>query len=75
MKFLVKLAKAKKGIEVGVFTGYSALCMAEALPADGKLIALDIDEKFTDIGKKYWKEAGVDNKIDLRIAPAIESLD
>lgn len=70
MKFLVQLAKAKKGIEIGVFTGYSALSLAEGLPEDGKLIALDISEQFTDVAKKYWKEAGVEHKIDLRIQDA-----
>ena len=75
MKMLVKLINAKKGIEVGTFTGFSALCFAEGLPEDGKLIALDISEEFTNIGKKYWEEAKVDHKIDLRIGPALESLD
>ena len=75
MKFLIKATGAKKGIEVGVFTGYSALCMAQALPSDGKLVALDISEDFTSIGRKYWKEAGVDHKIDLRLGPAVEILD
>ena len=75
MKFLIKATGAKQGIEVGVFTGYSALCMAQALPSDGKLIALDISEDFTSIGRKYWKEAGVDKKIDLRLGPAVEILD
>ena len=58
MKFILQISKAKKGIEIGVFTGYSALCMAEALPEDGKLIGIDISEEFTSLGKKYWKEAG-----------------
>ena len=67
MKFIVKLAKAKKGLEIGVFTGYSALSFAEALPEDGKLIAIDVSKEWTDIGRKYWQEAGVDHKIDLRL--------
>ena len=75
LKMIVKLTSAKKGIEVGTFTGYSALCIAEALPEDGKLVCLDICTEFTDIGEKYWKEAGVDSKIDLRIAPAADTLD
>ncbi len=75
MKFLIKLSKAKKGIEVGVFTGYSALCMAEGLPEDGKLLALDISEEYTSLGLKYWKEAKVDHKIDLKIGPGIVYLD
>jgi predicted O-methyltransferase YrrM len=57
-----------------VFTGYSALCAALALPADGKVIACDVNDDYVSIGKPYWKEAGVDGKIDLRIAPASETL-
>lgn len=67
MKFLVKMSKAKKGIELGTFTGYSALCMAEGLPEDGKLITIDVSEQYTNIAKKYWAEAGVDKKIELRL--------
>ncbi|CDW90260.1 sam-dependent methyltransferase [Stylonychia lemnae] len=67
MKFLVKQANAKKGIELGVFTGYSALSFAEVLPEDGLLIAIDVSEEWTEIAKKYWKEAGVDHKIQLRL--------
>jgi caffeoyl-CoA O-methyltransferase len=63
MAFIVRLAKAQKGIELGVFTGYTSLCFAEALPQDGKLIAIDVDSVFTDVAEKYWKEAGVDSKI------------
>jgi predicted O-methyltransferase YrrM len=73
--FLVKLIGAKKAVEVGVFTGYSALATARALPADGKLIALDVSEEFAAVGKPVWEEAGVADRIDLRIAPAVESLD
>jgi len=75
MKFLVQIAGAKKGIEVGTFTGYSALCMAEGLPADGKLICLDINEDWLNVGKPFLQQAGVMDKIDVRIAPALESLD
>ncbi|CDW85100.1 o-methyltransferase [Stylonychia lemnae] len=67
MQFIIKLAKAKKGLELGVFTGYSALSFAEALPDDGLLIAVDVNKEWTDLGKKYWKEAGVDHKIQLRL--------
>lgn len=74
MQMIIKLTGAKKGIEVGTFTGYSALCFALGLPEDGKLIALDISEEYTNIGKKYWEEAKVDHKIDLRIAPALDTL-
>ncbi len=75
MAMLLKLLGAKKILEVGVFTGYSALVTALALPDDGKLVALDVSEEFTAIARGYWQLAGVDHKIDLRIAPALESLD
>ena len=75
MKMMVKLSWAKKGIEVGTFTGYSALWLAEGLPEDGQLICLDISEEWTSVGLKYWKQAGVDTKIDLRIAPGVQTLD
>ena len=55
MAFIVRVARAKRGIELGVFTGYTSLCFAEALPKDGELIAIDVDTKFTDIAEKYWK--------------------
>jgi predicted O-methyltransferase YrrM len=74
LTFLVELTCASKAIEVGTFTGYSALCVASALPIDGKLVACDVSEQWTAIGRRYWQEAGVENKIDLRIAPAIETL-
>ena len=75
MKMLIKIINAKKGIEIGTFTGYGALCFAEALPEDGKLITLDVTDEFPNIGKKYWEEAKVDHKIDLRIGPAVDELD
>jgi predicted O-methyltransferase YrrM len=75
MAFLVALMGARNALEVGVFTGYSALCVAEALPADGRVIACDVSEEWTSIARKYWKEAGLDGKIDLRLAPAAETLD
>lgn len=75
MSFLVKVTKAKKGIEIGTFTGYSAICMAESLPEDGKLITIDVKEEYTDIAKKYWKEANLDQKIDLRIGQGNDILD
>ena len=59
---------------MGVFTGYSALSVALGLPEDGKLIALDVSEEWTNVGRRYWEMAGVTDKIDLRIAPALESL-
>ena len=74
MANLVRLISAKKAIEVGTFTGYSALAVALALPKDGYLLACDISEEFTSIGKPYWEEAGVSENIDLQIAPAVETL-
>ena len=74
LAFLVKLIGAKRAIEVGVFTGYSALAVAAALPEDGQIIACDVNEVWTAIAQRYWREAGVDHKIDLRLAPATETL-
>ncbi|MGL5805183.1 MAG: class I SAM-dependent methyltransferase [Xenococcaceae cyanobacterium] len=75
MALLVKLMGAKKTLEVGVFTGYSSLCVALSLPNDGKLIACDVSDEYTTVARRYWEKAGIANKIDLRIAPAIETLD
>ena len=75
MRLLVQLIGAKKTLEVGVFTGYSSLSVALALPTDGKIIAADVSEEFTAIARRYWQEAGVADKIDLRLAPALETLD
>ncbi|WNJ99177.1 class I SAM-dependent methyltransferase [Thalassospiraceae bacterium LMO-JJ14] len=75
MQMLVRMLGAKNCIEIGTFTGYSALAVALALPGDGKLVACDISTEFTDIGVPFWEKAGVADKIDLRIAPAAESLD
>ena len=75
MALLVKLSNARRAIEVGVFTGYSALSVALALPADGRLIACDIDEDWTTIARDYWREAGVLDKIELRLGPALQTLD
>ena len=75
MALLVKLIGARRAIEVGVFTGYSALTVALALPDDGTLLACDISDEYTRIGKPYWQQAGVAQKIDLRLAPALQTLD
>ncbi len=75
MALLVQLIGAKKALEIGVFTGYSSLCVALALPAHGKLIACDVSEGWTAVARRYWAEAGVADKIDLRLAPALETLD
>ncbi|MBO3463711.1 class I SAM-dependent methyltransferase [Aetokthonos hydrillicola Thurmond2011] len=72
---LVQLLGAKKTLELGVFTGYSSLSVALALPDDGKIIAADVSEEFTAIARRYWQQAGVAHKIDLRLAPALETLD
>jgi predicted O-methyltransferase YrrM len=75
MALLVKLIGAKRAIEIGVFTGYSALTVALALPDDGRLLACDISDEYTRIGRPFWQQAGVAHKIDLRLAPALETLD
>lgn len=75
LSLLIKMTGSRRAIEVGTFTGYSALCVASALPKDGQLICCDVSDEWTSIGKPYWKKANVDHKIDLRIAPAIETLD
>lgn len=75
MALLVRLIGARRTIEIGVFTGYSALATALALPPDGCLIGCDISREFTDIARGFWEKAGVAHKIDLRIAPALETLD
>ena len=75
MQLLVQLLRARKTLEVGVFTGYSALWVAMGLPDDGRMIACDISEEYTAVAKRYWKEAGVDQKIDLRLRSARDTLD
>ncbi|NJM95942.1 MAG: SAM-dependent methyltransferase [Phormidesmis sp. RL_2_1] len=75
MALLVQLMGARKTLEVGVFTGYSTLSVAMALPAAGRVVACDISEAFTAIALSYWQKANVAHKIDLRIAPALETLD
>lgn len=75
MALLIKLLSAKKTLEVGVFTGYSSLCVALALPKDGKIVACDVSEEYTTMARRYWQAAGVADKIDLRIAPALDTLD
>ncbi len=75
MQLLVAIAGIRRGIEIGTFTGYSALAVALAMPHDGRLVCCDISEEWTTIAKHYWREAGVEQKIDLRIAPALKTLD
>lgn len=74
MQFLLKIIGAKRVLELGTFTGYSALAMSLVLPEDGQLITCDVSTTWTDIAKPYWKKAGQDRKIELRIGPAKESL-
>jgi O-methyltransferase len=75
LKLLVKLVGAKKVLEIGVFTGYSTLCMASALSADGVLIGCDLSEQWTAMAKPFWAEAGVSDRIDLRIDEALKTVD
>jgi predicted O-methyltransferase YrrM len=75
LHFLTKLVGARQVLEVGVFLGYSSSWMALALPPDGKVVACDVSEEYTSIARNTWREAGVEDKIDLRLAPALETLD
>jgi len=75
MALLAKLLDTRQVIEVGTFTGYSTLAIAQALPADGKVIACDVSEEWTSMAMRYWEQAGIVDKIDLRLAPALETLD
>lgn len=74
MALLVKLLGARKTLEIGVYTGYSSLAVALALPPDGKIIACDVSAESTAIARRYWQAAGVADKVDLRLAPALETL-
>jgi caffeoyl-CoA O-methyltransferase len=74
MAMVVSLMGARHAVEVGTFTGYSALAVARALPDDGRLLCLDVSEEWTAIGRRYWQAAGVDSKIELRLGPALASL-
>jgi predicted O-methyltransferase YrrM len=75
MALLVELLGAERIIEIGTFTGYSALCMAQALPPDGELVCCDLSLEWTDIAQSFWREAEVDDRITLHLAPALETLD
>lgn len=72
---LARAIGARRAVEVGTFTGYSSLCIAEALPADGKLWCCDVSPEWTKVARRYWKEAGVENRIELTIGPALATLD
>lgn len=74
MALLVELLGVKRALEVGVFTGYSSLRVALAMPADGHIVACDVSEEYTNVARRYWREAGVDQKIELRLGPALATL-
>ena len=74
MALLIQMLGARRTLEVGVFTGYSSLVVALALPEDGRIIACDVSEEYTSVARRYWREAGVERKIDLRLRPALETL-
>jgi caffeoyl-CoA O-methyltransferase len=74
MAILAAAIGARSAVEVGTFTGYSALCVARALPADGRLLCCDVNEEWTSVGRRYWERAGVANKITLKLAPAADTL-
>lgn len=75
MSFLVKVLGANKALEIGTYTGYSTLCVALALPNNGRVVACDINDNWASVGRKYWKEAGVAQKIDFRLGPALRTLE
>ncbi len=75
MHLLARIAGVRQALEIGVYTGYSALCVARALPQDGRLIACDINAEWTAVARRYWERAGVADKIDLRLKPASETLE
>lgn len=74
LAFLAQAIGAKRTLEIGTFTGYSALCVAEVLPPEGKLVACDVSEEWTAIARRYWKEAGLADRIELRIGPGLDTL-
>jgi caffeoyl-CoA O-methyltransferase len=75
MGLLVELIGARRALEIGTFTGYSSLCIAGAMPAEGKLICCDVSEEYTKVARNYWRRAGLESKIELRIGPAVATLD
>ena len=75
LKLLAELIGARRCLEIGTFTGYSSLSVALALPPDGRIVCCDVSEEFTSIARRYWEEAGVADKVDLRLGPAVDTLD
>ena len=75
MALLVKLLGAKRTLEIGVYTGYSSLCIGLALPEDGRVIACDVNREWTDTAKRYWRKAGVQDRIELHLGPALQTLE
>ena len=74
MTLITRLSNARRAVEVGTFTGYSALCIARGLPADGQLLCCDISEEWTAIARRYWQEAGLEDRIELRLGSAVDTL-
>ena len=74
MGWLVETLGVRKALELGTFTGYSSLAVALAMPDDGRIVCLDVSQEYTDVARRYWGEAGVDHKVELRLAPGLESL-
>jgi len=74
MSLLVRLLGAQRAVEIGTYTGYSSLCIARALPAAGRLVCCDVSEEWTAIARRYWREAGLDDRIELQLAPAMDTL-
>jgi len=75
MRLLIELLGAHRTLEVGVYTGYSSICVAQALPEDGELVACDVSAEYTAVARRYWREAGVEGRIRLELGPALETLD
>ena len=74
LTLVTRLVGARRAIEVGTFTGYSSICIARGLPADGRLLCCDVSDEWTGIARRYWQKAGVADRIELRVAPAVETL-
>ena len=74
LTMLVRLVGARNAVEVGTFTGYSSICIARGLPADGHLLCCDVSEEYTSVARRYWERAGLADRIELRLAPAVETL-